>query len=300
MNLDNDFAYSYLEVAYDKLISSIRQAKKKLVGGSVLLAIMKLSSNELFNIISNSVIEVNRNSLSLLSKLEIEGLIKKTDITEKSNSFVITCKGIFFLESKSKNLDINSILNFIELEKLDFSNAHKELKNDEKIIILLLLSLRSFSKDTSMNLNDEDFCNKWEEIIENSTLPYLSENNIVNSKSIFSLKTGNEHPVSYLMRHANDLPKKTYNLFASTKSNEYYLNIITNDKEQAEGQISSLLGKVFVSIDSIQKERELINYLCSTAHKYGLSVMTSLDYLTFDWDNIIGNAVERVYLGLNN
>lgn len=298
MNDDiNQISLQYLNAFYENLLHSILDSKKKLVQNSVLLAILKLSSNDIFKIYTNSYITLNEASISDIGILVKKSLIRKSSDLNKPRDYVITIHGIYLIESLKNDLDLQKILTFIQNDRFDFSARHKPLTDNERAIIFSLIGIRAFSNDASMDLNSESYCNKWVEIISNKVCPFLYVEGSIAKEDIFPKKIGNEHPVSYLMRHANDLPKKSNNLFSSSKKNQYYLAIDNNDHDIAMNQISFLLEKIFERIDTFEDINNHKKFLQSLAHDEALYVIPKLDFVTFKWDEIINEALEQVFLG---
>lgn len=288
----------YLNALYEQLLRSITDSRKRIVLNSALLTLLNLSSNVVFNIISQAYLQFSDASLPDLEYLLRESLIKRSDDIKKTDEYVITIKGIYQIESRRIGLDLFKILQFIQAEKFEFPVVNKPFKDDEKAIVLSLIGVRAFSDNCTMNLNNEGSCDKWKEIYDSVICPFLKQIKKIKCVDFFSRKSGNEHPVSYLMRHANDLPKKTNNLFYSSRDNQYFLNIDYHDAKKSIYQISFLLGKVFQIVETIDNANEIKEFLISCAHDQGLFVIKELDFVNFNWDQIIIESVDKMYLDL--
>jgi len=298
-NLRNQNSLKYLEALYESLLISINEIGKKFIEGSALFALMKMFSNDAYNVMLNSSIEISDSVQSDLEPLKQFDYIKLSDLSTNRNSYQITAKGIYYVESIRYGFDIYKILEFIQEEKLDFKIAQKPLTNKEKVIVTSLIAMRAFNEDSSMDLNDENRTQQWEKIIKTKIIPFIDKKDIIDPQKIFSQRVGHENPVSYLMRRANDLPKKTSNMFTSLNNNQYYLNIDTSEKNIAIKQIAYLLGKVFNDIKDIEDANEIKRYLCDIAQSQGLYVYDNFEFINFDWDKVINNAIDKLYLGID-
>lgn len=288
-----------LKSLYEKLFQNLVLSRKKIVKKSALLTLIKLSSNDTFKIVSNSSRNFDNSFRKELDTLEKMGLISHPDDKDKLDEVVITVKGIWYVEKSQNILDINEILSYIQTTKFEFSSARQELNDTEKVILYSMLAVRVFSQHITMDLNTPELCNKWQEIIEDITIPFLQKNQLIKLKSVVEKKTGNEHPISYLMRHANNLPKKTNNLFVPTKKNQYYLDINFENRNKSLSQITYLLKKIVPNMSSMQLTSDIYDFFCRVAHNQSLYVTNSFDFITPSWDQNYKECLDRIYLGLD-
>ena len=232
---------NYLNALYDRLYNSLIAINKKPVHGSVLLAMTKLSSNDRFTVMANSAQKFGKVYNQDLLPLKEKGYIKKSEISSKSNTYVITALGIYYIEFNKSIIDLNQILKFIQEDSLDFPMSNKPFKDKEKAIIFSLIAFRTFDDETMMDLNGEVQSAKWSEIIGNQINLFLASKKVIDASKIFSSKSGYENPVSYIIRRLNDLPKKTRNLFTTTNNGLQVQLIAVLKPEEAEDQIAFLL-----------------------------------------------------------
>jgi hypothetical protein len=288
-----------LNVLYEKLVQSMTLANKRLLDNSIFLTLLKLTSNDTYKIIRNASFKFEKAFYKEITNLESLKYVSKPDDKEKLDELVITAHGIWYIESTKGIIELNDVLNYIQDTKLEFPKAKLALVDSEKVIIYSLLAIRTFSDVATMDLNSPDLCNKWQDIIENIIIPHLRESKIIKLESVIDKKTGTEDPISYLMRHANNLPQKTNNLFVPTKKNKYYLSLNTNHKGKGINQVSFLLNKIIPKIDSIQMSSNLLKFLCDVAHNQSLYVTPTFEFITNSWDQILKESLEQLYLGLD-
>jgi len=297
--IENMNSLNYLNVLYDRLHNSLIEINKKPMKGSVLLAMTKLSSNDRFTVMANSAQRFGKVYNNDLSPLKEKGYIKLSEISSKSNTYVITAMGIYYIEFNKSVIDLNQILQFIQEDSLDFPMSNKPFKDKEKSIIFSLIAFRTFDDKTMMDLNGEVPSAKWTEIIGEQINSFLEKKKVIDASKIFSSKSGHENPISYIVRRLNDLPKKTRNLFTTTNNNQYYLDIDVEDPEEAEDQIAFLLGKIFNNISTIDEAEELKKFLCDIAQSQSIYVLNNFKYINYDWDKLIKRAVDQLFLGID-
>jgi hypothetical protein len=298
LKLENNTAM-VLNSLYEKLVQNLVLSRKKLIKKSVLLTLMKLSSNDTFKIVSNSSRSFEASFNRELNSLEKMGLISHPDDKDKMDEVVISVKGIWYVENSVGVLELDDILTYIQNTKFEFSKARQELNDTEKVILYSLLAVRVFSQNIPMDLNTPELCSKWKEIIEDITIPFLQTKNLIMLKSVIDKKTGIEDPISYLMRHANDLPKKTNNLFVPTKRNQYYLALNTDNRNKCVSQMMYLFKKMVPDMCAMDLTDDIYGFLCTVAHNQSLYVTTSFEFITSTWDQIIKECLDQIYLGLD-
>ncbi|MHB0922350.1 MAG: hypothetical protein ACYC3H_00085 [Bellilinea sp.] len=288
-----------LNVLYNKLAESMELANKKLIGKSVFLTLLKLSNNDTYKIIHNSSVKIENTFKTELNILVRSNFVRNSDDKEKLDELVITAQGIWYIEASKKIIDLSTVLIYVQSMKLEFPRAKQVLSDNEKIIVYSMLAIRTFSEQVTMDLSSNNLCNSWQDIIENLIIPHLRERKIIKIGSVIDKKTGNEDPISYLLRHANDLPQKSNNLFVPTKKNKYYLSLNINDQGKCLSQLTFLLNKIIPEIESDQFSTNIFSFLCDVAHNQSLYVTPTFDFINNHWDKLIKDALEQLYLGID-
>ncbi|BCY17704.1 hypothetical protein hrd7_15530 [Leptolinea sp. HRD-7] len=285
---------SYLTSHYEKLVSTLLNSRGKLIKGSAILTLMKINSNNSLKIFTDSSIKYPNLFNNRLDTLETLGLIRKTDAVNLE--YIITFLGLWQIESSKNIIDINLLLEEIQSEKIRTSLINQPLNEKEKLIIFSLLSLRSFSISSSMDLNVETNPDNWLSILNNVIIPKLKFYKVVAKDFSLLSDSGNEHPIRFIMRRANNLSTKTDGLFSSPGNSQYFLAIDILDKKNASNQISFLLRKVFAMKKSYELNEELKDFLCSTPYNESLHVTQSFEFIQYEWDSIIREAVDQFTL----
>lgn len=235
----NENESRYLRRFYDILKNNMIK-NTKIKYNSLFLSIFKIRENTRFKIFLKSTISSLSIPNDILNILILQEYVKTLgDIY----SYVITAKGIWYIENNDEILNNDLIINFVNKEYFNFIT--KNLTSKEKVILLSLIASRSFSVNSAVDLKKDDYVkDKWKEIIEKSYEILFNLNVIHDYKDKIISNPKNVHLVSSLFRHNNDMTKKTQTIYAFNRKQEYYLNIYFND-EFHEDNLSYLFYLLF-------------------------------------------------------
>jgi hypothetical protein len=199
------------------------------------------------------------------------------------------------VEEDVQNLSTEKLLIFIQDTKLSDSKSIIPLTDNEKIILLAMLSIRVFSENTTMDLNDTNRSDNWLNIFLEIT-QMAEEEGLINCEKRKFISQGNEHPISYLMRRANDLPKKTNQLYKLLRKKEYYLDIPSINSKSMKDLIS-LYKKVYPKEISIEKLSAINSRMMDILYNKGILVR-NLDHINSDWDHFIKQSLRNYIYGI--
>jgi len=289
--------YNTLEKFYRLLKNNVIAYKKKLNNNSILLTLLKLTSNVRFRILEESKVPSGKIS-NIVLKVLIENKFIRVSDTEVEK-YYISPQGIWQIEEKQGIISNETLLSFISNDW--FKEIRKPISDKEKIILLSLLSTRTFSINSSADLKKDDRSLEcWKEIIE-SSFDFLIRNKIINSlKSELYRKKGtkgNEHDVSHFFRHSDILPKKTMGLFVAQRPQKYYLEI-TEKGEVSLEKLSYIFKLVFTDKLSFGFIKEIKEFCCNIAHEKSLYIF-DLDKHIFShpkYDDVIYDALKNILL----
>lgn len=287
-------AYEILVKYYRKLLNSVLSKEKKLKNKSVLLTLIVTTSNKVSKYLNDSSIRANVFPIDNLKWLEEKRFIRVSDDKDKLNEYILTAHGIFEVEKQTYNLSINTHLDFIQDKYLTFISARSPLKEVEKIILLSMIGARVFSKDITMNLKSEIVQDNWLEIFK-GTIEFLDKCQLLKKKELSFKRQGNEHPVSYAMRRANELKKKTQHIYGDTGNKEYFLDIV-NNMEISESKLKMLFLLIFRKIDNFEMTNEIYEFCNYIAHEHSKYVIDDFDFIESKYDEKIKNVLKEIYL----
>lgn len=283
---------------YNELKNECIRQKKKIIKDSVLCTLIKMTSNSAYRILKEVSVSSTVFPLKIVNELIQENLVRYTD---ESQRITLTGHGIWRVEEKLKKEPFIDLLNFIDEKYIKLFHEKESLEPREKITLLSLIAGRAFSKDSSMDLKKSiRIGNSWKEVIDLS-YNFLSENKIVEKIKIEDIygKGGNEPPVSYCMRRANGLPKKTDGIFIFEGNQVYYLDLYKDG-----GIKINKLVVLFKSIFGDKLDYKLIESIYNFCYKiskekclYLFSDIGKHVFATHDYDMLIKKSLQNVFLG---
>jgi len=249
---------SYHLNRFYKLLYDNFKNDKKLKNNSIILSFIKTRKSSTFRLLERSVISSNLIPSEILISLLTKGLIQNYD---QFNTYIISAKGIWEIEKENDNINYDILISFINKEYFKY-NEDKDLNDKEKIILFSMISARTFSELSAIDLKKEIFIrDKWKEVMEKA-YEFLFNHSYINLKNdkIFNT-TGNVHIVSSILRHNNKMVQKTKGIYSYNRKQEYYLNIYNNNRFN-EKALAYLFWKLFNGKMS-NKEVNLITKYCN-------------------------------------
>jgi hypothetical protein len=190
---------------------------------------------------------------------------------EDMDSYIISAKGIWFIEKNGLKINEDIMLNFIN-DKYIVSNVKNELEDIEKLIIFTMIATRTFSIKSCVDLKKDIIVqNRWKKIFDESYDFLYSLNNIKTEKDKIYGKTGNMHVVTSLFRHATKMVQKTHSIYAFSKKLEYYLNLYENDVFNND-RINNLFYKLFEGNISSNEINLILDYSNKTSRKESIYI----------------------------
>ena len=188
---------------------------------------------------------------------------------ERINEYILTALGIWEIESKDDILDTEKLIMDFNEEIFNlYKTAEKPLIDKEKLILFSMIGARAFSQKAALNLKKDDTSNEaWKEIFDTSYEKMKNLNLISSDREKLYEKKGNETPLSYLLRRANDLHKKTKGIFVQDGKQKYFLDIST-DEDLDVDKLAYLLKLIFAEIELNGKEiDEVYRFFSELAYK---------------------------------
>ena len=251
----NELEIQYLAKFYNLLSENIK-GDKKLKGQSIIMSFLKTRGASRFKLLRKSTLSSNMLPSFILNLLLEKGYIQSIDDIE---TYVITAFGIWYLEKMNENIDEKKLLEFINNEYFTI-NTKKELDDKEKVILFTLLSTRTFSEKSPVDLKkDMPVKNRWYKLLE-YCYEKLEELKVIKiTKNKIFKTTGNVHIVSSLFRHNNDMVQKTKGIYSYNRKQEYFL-ILYKNGYFSDDKLSYLFWKVFEGNILPNKLNEIIDF----------------------------------------
>jgi len=235
---------------------------------------------------------------TLLSDVARDSLIRPSD---EINKYTITAKGVWTIERGKQKIAEDSLIDYLDTKFFDVYLGNKTLTDKEKVIILSMVSARSFSENSPIDLKKDEYAlDAWKRIIDKS-YNKLHEMKLVekmNNDQLYG-KKGNEHIVSNLIRHTDSLPKKTKGLYKAAGQQKYYRNLYS-DKKLSKEALGFIISMVFGSKKNIQiGNLDEINEFCLEIAYEEAPYVYDIENHIFalpKYDDVIRNAIREALL----
>lgn len=294
MNKELQFLGKYYSNLEENLVLEKRKRFKSLI-----FSLMKTTSNTRFGILENSSLQDYRTPDSILTKLKSDGLIRNSSKIGRS---VITAKGIYRIEKLKGILEEDTIVSHIDREYFDLPMKIGPLNDKEKVILFSMVAIRAFSEDSTVDLKKgETALNAIQSLLEKA-YDFLDKNRFIDNlgKSDLYGRRGNEHPVSNLIRHAVDLPKKTRGVYKCEGQQRYFLDLYKGSFVEIDK-----LAYIFFLIFGEKIEPEIKSEIENFCHKipYELSIyifeMGHHKFANPSFDKTISESISEYFLKKN-
>ncbi len=277
---------------YKKLEHSIIRNKRKVVNSSVLWTLILMKEKDRKLIIDESSINPVDFDASEVEALIDDGMISVIS-SDSQRDMILTAKGIWEAEKLMYGFIEKDLLELIEGKYFSFSTTTKPLDDKDKLALLALLGARCFSKETAMDLKNEDFLDGWTTVMENC-FNFLNEHGFFKKRysdvSKVLEKKAASHEVESLMRHRNDLPLKSNNIFRNPGNYKYWIEII-QDEKISNSKLTKVLSLIFSDKSIVHLTSDLQKLLETIAHENSKFVRKNFIYLDAKSDLQIREAV---------
>ena len=237
----NENILRFLNKFYGILYDNIER-NKKLEKKSVLISLLKIKT---LTPRQKILIESSKSSSDIpsdvLKTLLSEKLIQSSDEIDK---YTITAKGIFTVEKEKEILNEDSLMSFIDSEYFTIGDKIKPINDREKVILFGMIAARAFSKDSLIDLKQDNSQDTWMQIFDMSYEKLKSLKIIKGDKDELLGNSKTEHNVVNLIRHNIYLTRKIKGLYHTTKKMQYYLDISDGDQISPQ-KLSYLFWQIF-------------------------------------------------------
>jgi predicted transcriptional regulator len=291
-----DFRY-HLKKFYDNLSGNLL-LDKKLKNNSILLTFLELKSNVRYRAISSASISSQNIPDLIISELLKNKFIRQSD---ELNKYVITAKGVWFIEKNTNIITEEAFIDFIDGKLFDVSLSGSDLSDKEKVILFSMISARALSEKSPIDLKKDQYAlDAWKKIIDDcyKKLYEIKAIKKMDQEQLYG-KKGNEHMVSNLIRHTDSLPKKTMGIFKSIGQQKYYLDIY-KDQKLSKDSLLYIFRLILNSANGLDaRSIEDINKFCNDIAYGQAPYIYDVEKHKFsspDYDDIIKDIIREVIL----
>ena len=284
-----------LHLLYQNLRNDLKLKRKIKDSESVLCKLLTMSSGDRLNFLCNSPIDITDPSeFSKYKLVEQSGVTKRIHRKNKIE-LIFTVKGLFEIEEELDLLDNSRMLAFFQEKYFDLDMTTKKLIAREKAVLLSLITMHCFGKDNAVELTTDEKQDAWYELMSEVIFPYLQQERMVTSSdTLIPNSTGNETPVTYLMRRLNDLSKKTAGIFNNPGSSIYYLDL--ENPSEMQSLISFLFELILPVNVSYEVLQDLKTFISTTYQNYVPLIQGKINENDEAWSTTINRALDWVLL----
>ena len=245
------------------LLSENLVRTRSLKANSILISFLQMPSAARYNHLKNSTLQTYLIPENVSGALLDKGLIQ---CIEKLETFAITAKGVWNWEKTNGQISEQILLAYIN-EKYFVPSIKKNLGEKEKVILMTMLSTRTFSEKSSVDLKKSDAIkDRWQEVLLKTYDFLFSLGVIKDSRESLLDNNGNMHPVSSLFRHNTKMLQKTFGYYKYNRKEEYYLDL-GEDSNLILEKLSYLFFKVFEGNLSQETVDLVANYCNEISNK---------------------------------
>ncbi|MDD3915151.1 MAG: hypothetical protein PHF76_10950 [Bacteroidales bacterium] len=267
------------EKFYAPLLQKVK-AEKKVNKEPLFVRFMTMTTNVLMNTLESVSVksqDIPQNHLTIL--LENDWIRGGNRIDE----YIITAKGLWEIETQLEIIDINKLVNIIDNKKFKMKIGGK-LRDEDKVVTLTLIALRSFYDKTPVN---RDLDNHRELINAlNESIVFLKEMKSIPSKFVLSPPKSGEDPVTYVFRRTDGVPRSTRNLYQIGHRENYFALYNPETDEISEYNLGYLLWKVFGGDLTREDEKKIVSFCDDLLIKYKNYIYKKEDRSNFVFSDI--------------
>jgi len=252
----NETENDYLTKFYFLLRDNLKR-EKSLRENSVLLSFLRIQSASKYRLLRKSTLSSVFIPSQIMTALLAKGHIQ---CIENIDNYAITAKGVWHYEHNIDLINEENLLSYIN-DNFFIPKVRSDLNDKQKVILFMMISARSFSQRSSVDLKRSDVAkNKWQEMLEKSYDVLYDLGSIVKlKKENFLGQRGNVHVVSSIFRHNNQMVQKTRGIYSYNRKQEYYLDLHKNSTF-SQDKLSYLFWKVFQGDISSASANDIISY----------------------------------------
>jgi len=252
---------------YAPLLEKVK-SEKKVNKQPLFVRFMEMTTNSLMNTLEScSVKSQNISQSQLTTLLENDWIRGGNHIDE----YIITAKGLWKIETQLEKIDINKLVENIDNKKFKMKIGGK-LRDEEKVVTLTLIALRSFYDKTPVNRELANHC----ELINalNDSITFLKEMQSISSSYVLSPPKSGEDPVTYVLRRTDGVPRRTRNLYQIGHRENYFSLYNPETDDISEYDLGYLLWKVFGGNLTREDEQKIVSFCDNLLIKYKNHIYT--------------------------
>jgi len=257
-------AITFLNKFYQNLYDSFEREKKTVYEHSLIISFLKIKSNDRYRLLVASSIPGYKIPKHILNYLKHNNFIRDTS---ELGTYCISAKGIWEIEKKRETINDVKLVEYLDNDEKFFNLfkfTKKNISDKHKVVLLSMLAARSWSEYSPIDLKRGDATLDAMNQIMDDAYDLLRSFKIIlklKKEDLYG-KPGNEHKVSNVFRHTDELPKLTGGIYHAMGDQKYYLSLYDGEKVSKE-KLRYLFKRLFGDKNYEISELEKINDFCN-------------------------------------
>lgn len=284
-----------------KIYSKLKQSVIRIVGSDLSKSLLfylidKKSENIRYRFLMDAAVDVTMINREILERLLHERYV---NLIDNKSKIILTVRGIWQAEQLHGVCNHDKLLSFIENKWFKFKETSMPLKDMEKLVLFVLLMLRSYSEDSPIYIraNNDSYSEKLKQITCDLGDFMYSKNLISEKKYEKELaRTDTRLPaINHFFRHTDKIAKKVGGYFMASGS-KYYLNLYNNNADDMVSKLAMLFSKVFEKSLSYSLMQEIMKKAADTAYVQSIDMFDQSKHIfaKTEYDDVIEQALRRV------
>lgn len=269
----------------------------KIINESIIITFLKPFSNKRYEMLSNTALDSFKFKRSVIDSLITDEMIRPT---EEANKYSITAKGVWKIELTDGKISDQIILEYIDKNYFSVFKSDEPLVDKEKVVLLSMISVRSFSEHSALNFHDgQHIIQSWKSVLDKCGM-FLKDFSVIKDyPGKMYGKGGNEFPAIYLQERVNELFKKSRGLYKSPGNRIYYLDLYNNHIKE---NLSLLFWLIFGKKLTFDNVDIVIDFCNNVAYEMCIHIFKDIDqhiFLNPEYDDTLKNSILEVVLSEN-
>ncbi len=291
----NDQTRDQLNRFYSNLRNQLT-LNKRLKDNSALMSVISVKSNEAYKLLVEAGIKTTTIPMDAFNSLRDGGFIR---MAEKPDNYTITVRGVWEIESATGIMTTARLLDRIDRKFFDLFNQSGQLREKDKVLLLAMIAARSFSAESALDLKKgETLLSHLQSLLE-SSFQLLVRYRVICKVKLAELfgAPGNEHPVSNMIRHTDQLLKQTKGIYKTLgRQQRYYLDLFNGEAISEDGLVT-LFGYIFGASMTPELKAELIAFCSRNAYEcsFYLFDLNVHRFANPIYDEQLNEALEQYY-----
>lgn len=248
----NEYCMEFLKKMYDDTVSDLSPKSKK--GTSLIILILSKRKTNVRKSLKNSSHREGGHPGEVVKELLQAGLIKESAL----NEYVLTAKGILFVEEKIYHIDPDCYHEWIQKEYLDIDS--EPISDRNRIVLLSVFATHCFSETNAALANTEEQRDSLLNLFKESE-SFLLDLGLI-KKTIEDTNPKSKTLLAQITSQIDRLPDTTSFLFSSGK-NKYYLQV--SNKEGIDRKKITFLTKLILGPNPSYEQVEKLESFCEGA-----------------------------------